>query len=351
MTIQLAWRSSVQLPRSTMIAGRATAVIISSSPARKTPVPRTASRTSATRRSMRGSVGEPAGRASGRILVPRSHGETMSGDGLEIERKYLLDGAPSDADLAALGARATRLEQVYLLSTDGWVRRVRRVEAAGSTRHVLTRKRDRSGIVREEIEVDVSPEEYARLAAEADPARRVIRKVRHVIPYGRWTLELDVFSDPPGLVLLEVELEDAADVPDLPPAIAARVVREVSTEPAYANYRLALLADAATGSVPTRRATRGHRSGLTRRPPTHAHADATHSPRRRPRRRRPRRRPPPVGGGTRPAPRPRRGGGGPLRHADRARQAVQAGPGRPGEARPRGIPARPWRRASPTTTP
>ena len=52
--IQLAWRSSVQLPRSTTIAGRATAVIISSSPARKTPVPSTASRTSATRRSMRG---------------------------------------------------------------------------------------------------------------------------------------------------------------------------------------------------------------------------------------------------------------------------------------------------------
>ena len=126
---------------------------------------------------------------------------------------------------------------------------MRRILAGGVSRHVLTRKRDRSGIVREEIEVDVSPEEYARLAAEADPARRVIRKVRHVIPYGRWTLELDVFSDPPGLVLLEVELEDAADVPDLPPTIAARVVREVSTEPAYANYQLAQLTAPARDAV------------------------------------------------------------------------------------------------------
>ncbi len=173
----------------------------------------------------------------------------MSGDGLEIERKYLLDGAPSDADLAALGARATRLEQVYLLSSDGWIRRVRRIESAGGSRHVLTRKRDRSGIVREEIEVDVSPEEYTRLAAEGDPARRVIRKVRHAIPYGRWTLELDVFSDPPGLVLLEVELDDPDEVPVLPPVVAAHVVREVSVEPAYANYTLALLGTPAAGSA------------------------------------------------------------------------------------------------------
>jgi adenylate cyclase len=174
----------------------------------------------------------------------------MSRDGLEIERKYLLDGAPSEAELAALGARPTRLEQVYLVSSDGWVRRVRRIEAGGGSRHVLTRKRDRSGIVREEIEVDVSPEEYTRLAAEGDPARRVIRKVRHVIPYGRWTLELDVFSDPPGLVLLEVELEDAAEVPDLPPSVAAHVVREVSTDSTYANHRLALLADRAPDPAP-----------------------------------------------------------------------------------------------------
>jgi CYTH domain-containing protein len=169
----------------------------------------------------------------------------MGGDGLEIERKYLLDGAPSAAELAALGARETRLEQVYLLRADDWVRRVRRIEAEGQSRHVLTRKRDRSGIVREEIEVDLSPEEYGRLAAEADPARRVIRKVRHVIPYGRWTLELDVFSEPAGLVLLEVELDHPDETPELPPSIAARVVREVSTEPAYANYRLALRAGAA----------------------------------------------------------------------------------------------------------
>jgi CYTH domain-containing protein len=61
-----------------------------------------------------------------------------------------------------------------------------------------------------------------------------------MIPYGPWTLELDVFSEPPGLVLLEVELDDATDVPELPPVIRVLVVREVSTESAYMNHHLAL---------------------------------------------------------------------------------------------------------------
>ncbi len=168
----------------------------------------------------------------------------MGRRGLEIERKYLLSGPPPGADLAALGAQPTRLEQAYLRSSDGWVRRVRRIDVNGSSRYVLTRKRDREGIVRDEIEADISPEEYGRLLADADPARRIIRKVRHVIRHGRWTLELDVFSEPPGLVLLEVELDDPDEVPDLPASIAALVVREVSLEPAYANYRLALRPDA-----------------------------------------------------------------------------------------------------------
>ena len=147
--------------------------------------------------------------------------------------------APAASDLAALGAREVRLEQVYLRAEDEWVRRVRRMDRGGTVRYVFTRKRDVAGMVREELETDVTADEYDRLLADADPARRVIRKTRHVFASGRWTLELDVFDEPPDLVLLEVELDDAADVPELPPAIAALVVREVSTEAAYTNHELA----------------------------------------------------------------------------------------------------------------
>ena len=160
--------------------------------------------------------------------------------GLEIERKYLLSSAPSDAELADLGAQPRRIEQVYLRSEDGWVRRVRKVEEAGRTRYVATRKREIVGIVREEHEEELDAAAYVRCLVEADPERRAIRKIRHVFPFAGHVLELDVFGEPPGLVLLEVELEDAADVPALPPVILVRLVREVSLESAYMNHEIAL---------------------------------------------------------------------------------------------------------------
>lgn len=160
--------------------------------------------------------------------------------GLEIERKYLLSGAPSDAELADLGAQPHRIEQVYLRSEGDWVRRIRKLEAGGRTRFVATRKRELAGITREEHELELDPSDYDRIAlADADPARRVIRKVRHVFPFAGHVMELDVFVEPPGLVLLEVELEDASDVPLLPPVILARLVREVSLESAYMNHEIA----------------------------------------------------------------------------------------------------------------
>jgi adenylate cyclase len=159
--------------------------------------------------------------------------------GREIERKYLLASAPSDTELAELGARPHRIEQTYLSSEDGWVRRVRRVEAGGGIRYVATRKREIAGIVREELEEELDAAAYDRILAGADLERRAIRKVRHVFPFGGHVMELDVFEVPPGLVLLEVELEDASDVPALPPILLARLVREVSLEPAYLNHELA----------------------------------------------------------------------------------------------------------------
>jgi len=159
--------------------------------------------------------------------------------GQEIERKYLLSSAPTDAELAELGAQPHRIEQVYLRSEDGWVRRVRKVEAGGRTRYVATRKREVAGIIREEHEEELDATVYERFLAEADPARRAIHKVRHVFPFGGHVMELDVFAVPPGLVLLEIELEDASDLPALPPLLRVRLVREVSLETAYLNHELA----------------------------------------------------------------------------------------------------------------
>ena len=129
----------------------------------------------------------------------------MGSDGLEIERKYLLAARRR----TRTWRRSVRGRRGSSRSTccrpTGGCGGSGASRSAGHSRHVLTRKRDRSGIVREEIEVDVSPEEYGRLVAEGDPARRVIRKTRHLIPSGR-VPQGRLPASRPGLVLLEVEL-------------------------------------------------------------------------------------------------------------------------------------------------
>ncbi len=163
----------------------------------------------------------------------------MKGSGLEIERKWLLAEAPSAAELRSLGARAIRIEQIYLRPTPGApVRRVRSSVLDGRTTWTYTEKAAVSGIVREERERAIDVAEYTRLLDEADVDRHPIRKTRHVFSYAGNTLELDVFEQPAGLVVLEIEFDrpDAPE-PDLPPEL--RVVREVSTDPAYLNVNLA----------------------------------------------------------------------------------------------------------------
>jgi len=163
----------------------------------------------------------------------------VAGHGVEIERKYLLDGAPTEAELRAFGAEPIEIEQVYLAGReDAPVRRIRRSRRGGTERYHYTEKRAIGGIVRGEREREIDAEEYQRLSAEADPARRPIRKTRHVFPYDGRTMELDVFEVPPEVVLLEIELDSADDVPRLPPGL--RVLREVSEEDTYQNVTLAL---------------------------------------------------------------------------------------------------------------
>lgn len=162
--------------------------------------------------------------------------------GLEIERRWLLDRMPSAAELDDLGATPVEIEQVYLAGTGvEAARRVRRVSDGGDERFVLTIKRG-SGITREETSSALDGVAYARLVAgEADPARHPIRKTRHLVPHGRHLIELDEFREPPGVVMLEVELAAPDEAIDpWPAAIARRIVREVTDEPGYQNAMLAL---------------------------------------------------------------------------------------------------------------
>ncbi len=166
---------------------------------------------------------------------------------LEIERKYRLADAPSAATLAAHGATAWRMEQVYLAGPPPG-RRIRRIEGTdGSRRFELARKTHLRDLVREQIEHEIDEAAYTRLLAEADPARRPIRKTRYVVPHGSQQLEIDVFEQPDGLVLVEVEMRAEDEAVELPAWLGEH--RDVSRDPRYANASLALTGEGAAGVI------------------------------------------------------------------------------------------------------
>ncbi len=158
---------------------------------------------------------------------------------IEIERKFRLRAGPAADVLAAHGAVARRIEQTYLVAPEG-NRRVRRIVLPdGEVRFRLTEKRQIAAFSFHEDERAIVAREYERLLAEADPGRRMIRKVRHVVPHGDQQLEIDVFEEPAGLCVLEVELASEAEAVILPDWIGEW--REVTGEPAYFNASLARL--------------------------------------------------------------------------------------------------------------
>lgn len=163
---------------------------------------------------------------------------------LEIERKLLVEVS----DLVALAGAATSVSaitQVYLVNDDGLAERVRRreIRTADGTRVQLThtRKRAVSAGVVEEDEHEVDDAAYDALLERRDPSRVPVVKTRYVVPWAGRVLEVDDFSAPRAFWMLEVELPGTADLDaplDLPPWLA--VTAEVTGDPAYANWNLAL---------------------------------------------------------------------------------------------------------------
>lgn len=114
---------------------------------------------------------------------------------MEIERKFLVKELPSD--LSRYAHRT--LEQGYLCTEP--VVRVRR----DGEEYILTYK-SKGFLAREEYNLPLTKEAYLHLLAKADG--RIIAKERYCIPYGSYTIELDIFSgELSPLVLAEVEFD------------------------------------------------------------------------------------------------------------------------------------------------
>lgn len=162
-----------------------------------------------------------------------SQPRASDGTPLEIERTYLLDRLPElPPDHVAL-----EIEQGYLSVRDdqdeGRVRRTRRPDGSVVCKHTVKKG---TGLVRTEVERTITEAEFLALWPRTAGMR--LRKTRHVVQHGPHTWELDLFHDLP-LVLAEVELPSADVVPELPPWLAPRVVRDVTEEAEYRNSSIA----------------------------------------------------------------------------------------------------------------
>lgn len=145
----------------------------------------------------------------------------------EIERKFLV----LNDDWRASVRKTIAIRQFYLGNTgEGRSCRVRLRDGAFAT---LTLKFGEPGRVRDEFEYPMPLDDAREL--EAFAIGRVIEKVRHLVPHGRWTFEIDAFSGfLQGLVI--AELETADDVPDA--SLPGWLGREVTGLRSYYNSAL-----------------------------------------------------------------------------------------------------------------
>ncbi|MEY5061556.1 MAG: hypothetical protein RIS45_1477, partial [Planctomycetota bacterium] len=137
-----------------------------------------------------------------------------------IEQGYLAPAAEGEAELARIGFPEGRLRRI--------------VEPSGAERFVHTVKSG-SGIARIEHEREITRAEFERDWPRT-AGRRVV-KTRRRARVGGLVWEIDVFDEMP-LVMVEVELDDAAQRFEMPQWIAGLVVKEVSEDARYRNAAL-----------------------------------------------------------------------------------------------------------------
>jgi adenylate cyclase len=144
---------------------------------------------------------------------------------VEIERKFLVrDGAWRD------GATVTRIRQGYIVAGPAVSVRIRRAGTSG----FITVKSG-AGLIRSEYEYAIPPDEADEML-DTVCVRPLIEKHRHHVRFADLDWVVDEFDGAlAGLVMAEIELDDAEQDVPLPPWVG----REVTGDPRYLNANLA----------------------------------------------------------------------------------------------------------------
>ena len=125
---------------------------------------------------------------------------------MEIERKFTIKELP---DLSKFSFHV--MEQGYL-NTDPVVR-VRKEDE----NYYLTYK-GKGLLAREEYNLPLNEEAYYHLVEKSDGI--IIRKKRYLIPYEKYTIELDIFEEPyENLIIAEVEFDTEEEAAAFEPPV------------------------------------------------------------------------------------------------------------------------------------
>jgi CYTH domain-containing protein len=130
----------------------------------------------------------------------------MNKNGLEIERKFLIEYPDCNFLLSLEKLRVLNMTQTYLLDDS----RIRAIEENGETTYIKTVKKHITELVREEREWEISEEEYFSLLKNKKQGTNTIEKTRYAVEIGGTVYEIDVFGFWNDRAFLEIELEDAS---------------------------------------------------------------------------------------------------------------------------------------------
>ncbi|MFP4064778.1 MAG: CYTH domain-containing protein [Bacteroidales bacterium] len=145
----------------------------------------------------------------------------------EIERKFLVNG-----NFRSHTSERTRIMQAYLSSAP---ERAVRVRVEGEKGFLTIKgKAHQQGTSRYEWEKEIPVKEARELLKICEPG--MIEKIRHRVPAGRHTFEVDEFlGDNNGLIVAEVELGSPDETFKRPGWLG----KEVTGDPRYYNAFLA----------------------------------------------------------------------------------------------------------------
>ena len=160
-----------------------------------------------------------------------------SKNNLEIERKYVIEMPDFDLISSQPEYTSSEILQIYLASSDGETRRIRRRSYKDRVEHTETTKIRIDKISSRELEREISAEEFDLLSKEIREGSTPLNKTRYTFLYLENTMEIDVYPGWKRTAIMETEMDGYDKEVALPPFI--KIVKEVTGDKAYSNSSMA----------------------------------------------------------------------------------------------------------------